>query len=104
MDLLYSATIIKAPGSKFKYTFDFVDDISSSASIVGKVVTARDATGTDATSTIIVSSTLTTPEVEVLILLPSSDQVYRVTCVGTSNGGEHISKTLLLYCADPTRF
>jgi hypothetical protein len=77
-DLIYAAVLEKFTGEQFNETFDFDGTIPESTTVVTAAVTVTKSDGTDATSTVYVSKSISSDVVTVTLRSGSEETAYLV--------------------------
>lgn len=83
-------------GSTVEVGFNFVNDIASGDTISTKVVTAEDDEGTSVTSSLILSSSVSSPIVYVVIQNTAAGRTYEVKIVATTTSGRTLTRSVIV--------
>jgi len=82
------ATFTKQPSEEFTIAIDFTGRMATGETVASAVVTAADSAGTDATATVIESSSVSTPSVLVRVKAGTDGANYKITIVATTATAE----------------
>lgn len=90
-------TIIKQPAETFSVTVDFTPRMASGEALTSAVVTAiKMSDGSDASSSVITSSSVSTPNVSIRIKAGTAGEDYKVTVRATTTTTEVYEKDFLI--------
>ena len=100
-DLLYAAIIEKMTGETFDEVFDFDGIIPEGKTVVTAVVTVTRVDGTDATSTVYVSQTISSATVTVKLRSGAVETAYLIKVAVTASDTSTAVQTKLLNVSAP---
>lgn len=82
------ASFTKQPSELFTIAIDFTDRMATGETLASAVVTAATVAGVDATATVIVSSSVSSPNVLVRVQAGTDGVDYKITAVATTATAE----------------
>jgi hypothetical protein len=91
-------TITKSPNEKFPVYMGFSTDLITGESISSKTITCVNAaTGLDSSAEIIESSTIISPDVQVVVQAGTEDDEHAIQCVVTTSYGNSYQRDVIVF-------